>query len=160
MIDSVFKRAIFSFAFFWIGIHAVGFGMAENGFDHPRNPVWAALSGLFQAEVIILRGLFCCGVVSGVIFIAAKIYQTALTPEKTAADINDSGANHNLEKSQAEKLEPGAIKLAKQNHQPQDSPPSATAVEIQIEQVQEPPKAPPTPGALKHKAIDQILRGY
>lgn len=160
MIDSVWKRAIFSVMFFWIGIHAVGFGMTENGFDHPRNPVWAALSEIFQAEIMILHCLFWCGVAVGAIFVVSQLCRMAFAQEKITADINNPEKSHNTGQAQTEKFKSAATKLEKQNHQPADSAPSDVPIANQAAQKPEPPKPPPDPGALKQKAIDQILRGY
>lgn len=141
--DNFINRAIFAMVFLWLGLHGIGFGMIANGGNHPRNPVWRILSGLYDVEIWLLKTILIGALCWFLILIVHFIFSEQ--PQKEGPkNIASSEEKH-----------------FSVNENPSKSIVAATKAETEIPKpkVTQPTPREKSPEELKAEAIKQLTRG-
>ena len=142
--DNFINRAIFASVFLWLGLHGIGLGMIANGGNYPSNPVWRMLSGLYDAEIWLLKAIVIGSLCWIFILIVHSIFSEPPQKEESK-DINPSKEKH------FHVTEKTSAPLA-----------ATTKIETEISkpEITMPLQKEKSPEELKQKAIKQLTRGW
>jgi hypothetical protein len=157
-------RLLIACLIFWGGLHAIGFGMMENGSAVRGNPVWEMFGGLFDLEWMVLKGvavvILAVSGIAALFLIGAAIAGLASSIRaKRSEEIHRSPTRYRSVTPKRYDPVPNSKHLPEScvYEKSNDQNPYAAPVPAIREQVQREIPRAETAESLKKKAIGQIM---
>jgi len=162
-------RLVFAVLIFWGGLHFIGWGIVFAGVDVPGNPVWPALSHLFDFELSVLSGLyFILKIAAGLAALGGVVWVVFAVSSWVSEYRDQRKSSAHARRVESLPPHPKPIPTQSQGWEPQSNTAPAPSPNVQAitqaipipEPIPEPRPVRPSAKELKKRAIEQITRGY